>query len=269
MDPSLIRRVGAASVFVPALAATVWWGGLPLLVCTASLVGVGTWELFRLYQQKGARPFLWPGILMGVGTCVWFHGLGMRHIEGMFMLCTVGTLTAALIRRREGASLRDVGATLFGVLYVGLMGSAILLVRNLPLPCAAPLTLTVLVSIWIMDTVAYFAGRAFGRTRPFARISPKKSLEGCIAGVFGAVGTVWLGALWMKALLWPDALALGLIIGIGGQIGDFSESLLKRDSGVKDSSAIIPGHGGILDRFDSALFAFPLVYTYLVFRYGI
>ncbi|MSS71074.1 MAG: phosphatidate cytidylyltransferase [Candidatus Latescibacteria bacterium] len=269
MDANLIRRVGAASVFAPALAATVWWGGIPLLVCTASFVGVGTWELFRLYQQKGACPFLWPGILMGVSICVWFHELGLRHIEGLFMLCTVGTLTTALIQRRGGASLRDAGATLFGVLYVGLLGGAILLVRNLPLPCAAPLALTVLVSIWIMDTVAYFAGRAFGRTRPFTRISPKKSVEGCIAGVFGAVGTVWLGALWMKVLLLPDILALGLIVGIGGQVGDFAESLLKRDSGVKDSSDIIPGHGGILDRFDSALFAFPLVYIYLVFRYGI
>lgn len=269
MDASLIRRVGAASVFAPALTAAVWWGGLPLLVCTASIVGVGTWELFRLYQQKGARPFLWPGILMGVGVCVWLYGLGPRHIEGLFTLCTVGTLITALIRRRGGASLLDAGATLFGVLYVGLMGSALLLVRNLPIPFAAPLALTVLVSVWITDTAAYFTGRAFGRTRPFTRVSPKKSVEGCVAGVFGAVGTVWLGNLYMKVPLWPDVLALGLIVGAGGQIGDFAESLLKRDSGVKDSSTLIPGHGGVLDRFDSVLFAFPLVYVYMVFRYGI
>lgn len=269
MDANLTRRVGAASVFVPALAAAVWWGGIPLLVCTAAIIGVGAWELFRLYQQKGARPFLWPGVLMGVGACAWFYGLGPRHVECLFMLCTVGTLTAALIRRREGASLLDVGATLFGVLYVGLLGSALLLVRNLPLPFAAPLTLTVLAGVWITDTVAYFAGRALGRTRPFARVSPKKSVEGCVAGVFGGVGTVWVGNLLMKALSWPDVLALGLIVGVGGQIGDFAESLLKRDSGVKDSSAIIPGHGGVLDRFDSLLFAFPLVYVYTVFRYGI
>jgi phosphatidate cytidylyltransferase len=269
MDANQIRRVGAASVFVPALVATVWWGGIPLLICTASFVGIGTWELFRLYQQKGACPFLWPGILMGVGASVWFYGMGLRHVEVLLMLCTVGTLAVALVQRREGASLRDAGATLFGVLYVGLLGSAILLVRNLPLPCAAPLTLTLLVSIWIMDTVAYLAGRAFGRTRPFVRISPKKSVEGCIAGVFGAAGTIWLGALWMNALSLIDILALSLIVGIGGQVGDFAESLLKRDSGVKDSSAIIPGHGGILDRFDSALFAFPLAYIYLVFRYGV
>jgi phosphatidate cytidylyltransferase len=269
MDANLIRRVGAASVFVPALAAAVWWGGIPLLLCTASIIGVGAWELFRLYQQKGVRPFLWPGVLMGVGVGAWLYGLGLRHVEGLLMLCTVGTLTAALVRRREGASLLDVGATLFGVLYVGLLGSALLLVRHLPLPFAAPLTLTVLIGIWITDTVAYFAGRAFGRTRPFVRVSPKKSVEGCVAGVLGGVGTVYVGNLSMKALAWPDVLALGLIVGVGGQVGDFAESLLKRDSGVKDSSALIPGHGGVLDRFDSLLFAFPLVYTYLVFRYGI
>jgi len=269
MDATLARRVGAASVFVPALVATVWWGGVPLLLCTASLIGVGVWELFHLYHQKGVRPFLWPGVLMGIGACAWLYALGLRHVEGLFMLCTVGTLIAALIRRREGASLLDVGATLFGVLYVGLLGSALLLVRHLPLPFATSLTLTVLTGVWITDTVAYFAGRALGRTRPFARVSPKKSVEGCVAGVLGGVGTIWVGNLSMKALSWPDVLALGLIVGAGGQVGDFAESLLKRDSGVKDSSALIPGHGGVLDRFDSALFAFPLVYVYTVFRYGI
>jgi phosphatidate cytidylyltransferase len=207
---------------------------------------------------------------MSLGVCVSFHAPGLRHAESLLMLCVAGVLTAALIRRREGSPLLSVGVTLFGVLYVGLMGSSLLMVRNLPVPHAAPLTLTVLVSIWITDAAAYFAGRTFGRTRPFARVSPKKSVEGCVAGVFGALGTVWAGDhFWMKALYVSDILALGALIGIGGQVGDFAESLLKRDSGVKDSSAVIPGHGGVLDRFDSALFAFPLVYVYLVFRYGV
>ena len=269
MDANLTRRVGAAFVFVPALAAAVWWGGVPLLVGTAFVVGVGVSEFFRLCEQKGVRPLRWPGILMSLGICVWFHPPGLRHAEGLLMLCVAGTLAAALVRRREDAPLLSVGATLFGVLYVGLMGSSLLLVRNLPVPHAAPLTLTILAGIWITDAVAYFAGRAFGRTRPFARVSPKKSVEGCVAGVFGALGTVWVGDFYMKALRGPDILALSALIGIGGQIGDFAESLLKRDSGVKDSSAFIPGHGGVLDRFDSALFAFPLVYVYLVFRYGV
>lgn len=269
MRSNLARRVGAALVFVPALAVAVWWGGVPLLVSTALIVGAGTWELFRLYRQKGVRPFLWPGVLMSVGLSLWSSRPMLSHLEALLIVFVTGTLVLALVRRRDGASLQDVAATLFGVFYVGLLGSALLLVRNLPISHAAPLTLTVLASAWIMDAVAYFAGRWLGRTRPFIRVSPRKSLEGCVAGALGALGVVWVGALWMKTMLWPDILAIGLIVGVGGQVGDFSESLLKRDSGVKDASDIIPGHGGILDRFDSALFAFPLVYVYLVFRYGV
>lgn len=266
MSSNLARRTGAALVFVPGLAAVFWWGGIPLLLGTFLIVSVGIWELFSLYRQKGVRPLLWPGILMGLGISLWFYVLALRHVEALLMSLVVATLVTALIQRREGGALQDAGATLFGILYVGLLGSTPILVRNLPHPHAASLTLTILASIWIMDAVAYFAGRWLGRTRPFLRVSPRKSLEGCLAGVLGAVGTVWLGKLWMKTLPGFDAVAIGLIVGLGGQVGDFAESLLKRDSGVKDASAIIPGHGGVLDRFDSALFAFPLAYVYLVFR---
>ena len=267
MGSNLVRRTGAAFTFVPIFSALIWWGGLPLLTVIALIVGVGTWELFRLYEHKGFRPFIWPGILMSVSICTWVQVLGVRHFEHLLMLCTLGVLGVALFRRTEGASLQDAGATLFGVLYVGFLGSSILMVRNLPLPHAAPLSLTLMASIWVMDAFAYFAGWGFGRTRPFHRVSPNKSIEGCVAGVFGAIGTVWLGNLWIQALLWGDILFIGFLVGIGGQVGDFAESLLKRDSGLKDASAVLPGHGGVLDRFDSALFACPLVYTFLVFRY--
>ena len=269
MRSNLALRVGAALVFVPAFAAAVWGGGWPLWMGTALIVGAGTGELFGLYRQKGIRPFLWPGVVMSVSLSIWSFRPALCRLDVLLVIFVTGTLSTALVQRRDGASLQDVAATLFGVLYVGLLGSALLLVRNLPIPHAAPLALTVLVSTWIMDAVAYFAGRWLGRTRPFVRVSPKKSLEGCLAGLLGAIGVVYLGAFWMENLLWSDILSIGLSVGVGGQVGDFSESLLKRDSGVKDASAIIPGHGGVLDRFDSALFAFPLVYAYLVFRYGV
>lgn len=206
---------------------------------------------------------------MSVCLGLWPRGPGWPSLDIPLLVFTIGTLCLALVLRRDGGSLQDAAATLFGTLYVGFLGGSFLWVRNLPFPNAPLLALTVLVSTWILDASAYFAGRWLGRNRPFVRISPGKSVEGCLAGGIGALGTVYVGSLGMESFHLSDVAAIGLIVGIGGQIGDFSESLLKRDSGLKDASSFIPGHGGVLDRFDSALFAFPLVYTYLAVRLGL
>ncbi|KXK56872.1 MAG: phosphatidate cytidylyltransferase [Chlorobi bacterium OLB7] len=127
--------------------------------------------------------------------------------------------------------------------------------------------MAILVSIWTCDSFAYYGGRLFGKHKLFERVSPKKTWEGAISGAFGAVGAM----LAMRALALPfltvtDAIVMGLICGIFGQLGDLAESHLKRDAGVKDSSQLIPGHGGILDRFDSLLFVSPMIYLYLLLR---
>ncbi|MBK7257385.1 MAG: phosphatidate cytidylyltransferase [Ignavibacteriae bacterium] len=126
--------------------------------------------------------------------------------------------------------------------------------------------LTIFAAIWVCDSAAYFAGRAFGKHKLFERVSPKKTWEGAIAGFLGAIAAFLI----MQALVLPyltvtQALVCGMIVGIFGQLGDLVESLLKRDAGVKDSSSLIPGHGGVLDRFDSILFVSPLLFLYLDF----
>ena len=125
---------------------------------------------------------------------------------------------------------------------------------------------TLLASIWICDTAAYFGGLTWGRHRLFERVSPKKSWEGAVFGFAGAVATFWVGHLTVVDYLTPThALALGAIVGIFGQVGDLVESRFKRDAGVKDSSSFLPGHGGIYDRFDSLVFLAPIVYLYVDF----
>jgi len=118
--------------------------------------------------------------------------------------------------------------------------------------------LAILVSVWGCDTFAYFFGKQFGKHRLFERVSPKKSMEGAVAGLFGAVLVFFL-TRWVGLLDIPTDLAIvsGLIVGIFGQMGDLVESWFKRDAGVKDSSNLLPGHGGILDRFDSTTFIAP------------
>jgi len=119
---------------------------------------------------------------------------------------------------------------------------------------------------WSCDTAAYVIGRRFGRVRPWTTISPRKSLEGAIAGFLAAVAAAFVARAWFAPFLSAqDALVLGVLVGFLAQVGDLVESLLKRDTQVGDSSDLIPGHGGVLDRFDSVLFAAPVVYYYLRF----
>jgi phosphatidate cytidylyltransferase len=121
-------------------------------------------------------------------------------------------------------------------------------------------------SIWICDTAAYFGGLSMGKHRLFLRVSPKKSWEGAVWGFAGAVATMVLFQYTLLPYLaFHQAIIMGVIIGIFGQVGDLIESLLKRDADVKDSSGLLPGHGGVLDRFDSLIYVSPILYLYIDF----
>ncbi len=201
-------------------------------------------------------------------------------------------LLAVELFRNRGSAMLNIAATIFGSMYVSLFFGSLIGIRELFVPEDFPVyahfsitgvavgeeavatidrwggwTVVVLfASIWACDSAAYFAGRAMGRHKLFVRVSPNKTWEGAVAGLLFAVGTFLLG----KALLLPyltpgQAVICGLIVGLFGQLGDLVESLLKRDAGVKDSSTLIPGHGGVLDRFDSLMYISPLFYFYLDF----
>jgi phosphatidate cytidylyltransferase len=153
------------------------------------------------------------------------------------------------------------GLLLLGFLYVSVLLSHIVLLRDLPF--GREWVLLILLIVMAGDTGAYFTGISFGRRKLYPAISPNKSIEGAIGGLAGSVAGAFLAKwLFFQALSPADSLVLGLLIGTFGQIGDLFESMLKRSCGVKDSGRIIPGHGGILDRLDSLLFAFPLAFYY-------
>ena len=127
------------------------------------------------------------------------------------------------------------------------------------------LIISIFAAIWICDSAAYYIGTAFGKHKLFVRVSPKKSWEGAIAGfVFAILAMIASKIIVLDFLSWNSTIGIGIIIGVLGQIGDLIESLFKRDSGVKDSSNLIPGHGGIFDRFDSLIFTAPLILILLI-----
>jgi phosphatidate cytidylyltransferase len=178
-------------------------------------------------------------------------------------------LLLELFRNKESA-VSNLGSTLLGIFYIGFFSAALVDIREFyndsifTYNQGGYLIIAILVSIWVCDSAAYFLGTALGKHKLMPRISPNKSWEGAIAGfIFSVLTMIAAKALFLEFLEWRDTIVIGIIVGILGQCGDLIESMIKRDSRVKDSSNIIPGHGGILDRFDSLLFTAPAVYLYL------
>jgi phosphatidate cytidylyltransferase len=273
---SLRWRMASGIVFVPLLILLARAGGLAFTGFVALQVTLGLIEFYRMMSGKGLEPDTRLGICAGLGV-LWValhpHGSQGGLLATAFVLLVLALSLRSAPRPRQVESM---AVTLFGVLYVGWLSSHFVLLRELPWRAGtdyadgASYVLLAFFVTWSCDTGAYAVGRMFGRRRPWARISPRKSLEGSIGGLFAAVGGAFVARAWFAPFLSPwDPLALGLLVGVFAQVGDLVESLLKRDAQHGDSSDIIPGHGGILDRFDSLYFGAPIVYYYLkllVFR---
>ncbi|MCC6396605.1 MAG: phosphatidate cytidylyltransferase [Bacteroidetes bacterium] len=196
-----------------------------------------------------------------------------------------------LFRGKE-QPLHNISVTVMGVMYVAFFFGTLIGLRELFVPADFPVyahfpvvgaavpeetastiyrwggwtVLTFFIAVWVCDSAAYFAGRAFGRHKLFPRVSPNKTWEGALAGFAGAITSfVVMKTIALPYLTVMESLICGALVGIFGQLGDLAESLLKRDAGVKDSSSVIPGHGGMLDRFDSIAMASPVLFLYLDF----
>lgn len=212
------------------------------------------------------------------------------HLLLVLLLIFVLLVMIVELFRNKGSAIINTGTTVFAVLYIPVFLGSIVGLRELfALPDFPTTTffggqggaypaeimlqvdrwggatiVTVFVSIWMCDSLAYFAGRFFGRNKLFERVSPNKTWEGASAGYVGAVAAFLISQYYfLPYLTVGSAFVCGSIVGVFGQLGDLAESLLKRDAGVKDSSSLIPGHGGVLDRFDSLIFVSPVIFLYL------
>lgn len=189
--------------------------------------------------------------------CIYLQGGLPLGAVAAATLC-VATLFLFNYRTIEAVA-RDCATILFGFLYLPLLLGHLALLRILPQ--GREWIFTVFLIVMLSDSIAYFVGTAIGKHRLYPAISPKKSVEGAIGGLIGGIaGALLAKFFWFSALSWGMAGGIGIILGASGQIGDLFESMLKRSYGVKDSGRIIPGHGGLLDRLDSLIFAFPPAY---------
>jgi phosphatidate cytidylyltransferase len=212
-------------------------------------------EFLNLAEKKGiGRPgrwFLVPAALVAIsftGNASW--------VLMASVFSAIALMTVTIFSQPIDTALGRVGMGLSAMTYCSLtLGFLVWLQQK-------NLVLVLLAIIWVGDTAAYYCGRAFGRHLLAPRVSPKKTVEGAIAGLIGSVVIGTLGSVWVTKGPWPTLAAISAATAAAGQVGDLAESVLKRSAGVKDSSSILPGHGGILDRLDSLFFAAPIFYWF-------
>lgn len=260
--------------------------GLPFAIAMGIISVLGAMEFYKGVRKMGARPVEWAGLLAVLFFV--FSARTFRYADGTTigaMFPTALTLLLILsfcveMTRRERAPILNVGTTVFGAIYVGWLISHLVVLRGVWLQnvggepglmhvgpfhpeVGACLVMLTFLCTWACDTSAYFFGKAFGKTKIAPKLSPNKTVEGSIAGLLGTILVALIGG-WVIHLPWYHALAMGAIFGVLSQLGDLSESSIKRELDIKDFGTIVPGHGGVLDRFDSLLFTGPAAYYYAV-----
>ena len=252
----------------------IWFGDAALATLAGLLAAIGTWEYFRLARATGISPIapLGIGISALLPIAVHAHMLGLLQLHAAWGAVALLLVLASSIWTRGvgGRPLEAAATTVFGVLYTSVPLGFVYALRYHPYavgPVAGALTvLFPIVLTWASDVGAYACGRLIGGRKFLPSVSPGKTVAGAVGAVVTTVAVAWIGT---RHLLAPHAqlaftptgiLIMGVVVSIVAQIGDLAESLLKREAGVKDSGALLPGHGGALDRLDSLYFVMPTVY---------
>lgn len=269
------QRATSAAILVPLLLIVVALGGVALSIAIAVLTMLAAREVFALLRAAG-HPTL-PALGVVLALTVILDAAVPNVLEGSgLLLIAIGVelvATAAFTRTDPRDGVATWMATVFGAIYVSLLAFVVRLGYAGPtLPDTAPLAVLgaergwivlLILAVWSYDTGAYLIGRRFGRERFLTHISPSKTYAGLIGGIVAT--TVVVGLVLVGLGTTPlHAIVLGPLIALAAQAGDLAESMLKRAAGAKDSGTLIPGHGGILDRVDSFLFAAPVMTLYVV-----
>lgn len=259
------KRVISSCVLVPVIVGTALIGGLPFLAVVLIICGISAWEFGRIFDRHdGIRT---PLILLVVSVIIlilarWFIGIDASHRTLTF--CIMGAMLCGTIlcEREVPKSALSFVVLTTGMVYIGWLGGYMVSLRQLP--DGAVKFLMVMFMVWINDVGAFTVGRAIGKHKMFKIVSPKKTWEGFFGGMLFTMLISILAQMFIPVVHntvdLPQILILSAAVSISGPLGDYGESMIKRCYGVKDSSNLIPGHGGFFDRFDSCFFAMPVAY---------
>jgi phosphatidate cytidylyltransferase len=276
MDSNLVRRIGFAVVAIPLALGIVWYGGLVLAFLLALAGALGTQELFGLAERREIRPATTIGLVSAAAIApITYSTLAAPAVQasvqaawpyaaGLWLVLILSWALAA--RPPAERPLEAAAVTLLAVAYTGALPAFVVAIRHGSYPerswAGAWLVFFPLVVTWVCDTAAMFGGQLFGGPKLSPTVSPGKTRSGAVAGLIGglAVAPVFGWLVFPRvgvSLSAGELLVIAGVLSLVGQVGDLVESLFKREAGVKDSSDLIPGHGGVLDRLDSLYFVVP------------
>jgi phosphatidate cytidylyltransferase len=267
----LSTRLLVAVILMPVWIAAIYAGGWVFVAVVGLILAIAAWEYIHLFRACGLQP---AGTLAIGGALLFVLGRAVDRFESagwIVSLVILASMAYHLLAYEHGRdqAATDFSVTLSGAFYTGWLGAYLVSLRQLP--DGFWWIMLVLPTVWIADSAAYLVGRSFGRHRLSPRLSPKKSWEGYLAGVvFGTLGGALLAALWNRVAGAPlpitplEGASLGLLTSTLTTLGDLGESMIKRQCGVKDSSNLLPGHGGIFDRIDSWLWAAAIGYYAII-----
>jgi phosphatidate cytidylyltransferase len=263
----LLERFLVGIIIIPLVLFFIIAGNWVFAAGVTLILGVAAWEYWRMVKRGGFKPsaFVLMGgvVLLSLSHYFW----GFKGSEPVFSGLVLITMFLAIRKLEEGNTqpASEFAISLAGLVYLGWIGTYLVALRTLP--DGEWWMLTALPAAWFGDIGAYFIGVRWGRHKFSPRVSPKKTWEGYLGGIpFSILGTMGLAAIWhlsVPGITLEKGALLGFVIGILSPLGDLGESMLKRQFGIKDTSGILPGHGGVMDRIDSSLWAAVIGY-YLI-----
>ncbi|HOA29330.1 MAG: phosphatidate cytidylyltransferase [Candidatus Cloacimonetes bacterium] len=256
----LSKRVLVSLIFMPVLLLALYFEGIPIFLMFLFVSILGAQEYREMMTNTGNRLSLIWLVLSPLFYCAWVFFPNLEF--PILWLVIFIAFIQALVTWDVSVSIPRMYSLIFGIIYTAMFPAMIVKIAWYHEP--SKILLALILMIWIVDTVAYFVGMRFGKMRGITQVSPKKSREGFIAGVLAPfVALLILYASGFAIVPWPQMLVISIAAGVFGQLGDLLESMIKRFGNVKDSSHLIPGHGGVLDRTDSILLAGAFLYSAL------
>jgi phosphatidate cytidylyltransferase len=260
------KKIWTGAIIAPPLILLLVWGPsftLSLIVLAATFLGLREFYTLALPESKRVERFVGIGLGM-IFTA--FLSCGSLSMTPLFLVLILAILSVLFMGTSQNlaSTITHMGISFFGILYIGFLLSYVALTRNLP--NGKQWALFLILTVWAGDIFALLGGSLLGKHKLYPKISPKKTYEGLMGGIIGSIiVALAFGLLFLPGIGKGVVILLAVGIGIFGQFGDFSESMIKRSAQVKDSGDLFPGHGGMLDRLDSFLFSSPFLYYSLIY----